>query len=87
MANIKSAAKRARQAVKRANRNSSILSGLKTEQKKFRQAVATGDLKTAQAGYSRLVSTLDKAAKRGAIHKNVADRRKGAFTRALKPAA
>ncbi len=87
MANIKSAAKRARQAVVRTARNSSVLSGLKTEQKKFRKAIAEGDLATAKAGYSSIVSALDKAAKRGVIHKNVADRRKSKISRALKPAA
>ncbi len=87
MANIKSAAKRAKQAVVRTARNSSIISGLKTEQKKFRKAIADGDLATVKAGYSSLVSTLDKAAKRGVIHKNVADRRKSKLSRALKPKA
>jgi small subunit ribosomal protein S20 len=87
MANIKSAAKRARQAVKRTEHNSSILTGLKTQQKKFRKAVAAGDLKAAEAGYGSIVSALDKAAKRGVIHKNAANRRKSQFSRALKPAA
>ncbi len=87
MANTKSAAKRSRQSNKRAERNSSVLTGLKTEQKKFRKAIADGDLNAAKAGYAGLVSALDKAAKRGAIHQNAADRRKSQFNRALKPAA
>lgn len=86
MANTKSAAKRARQSTKRADRNSSILTGLKTEQKKFRKLVAEGNLEGAKAAYAGVVSTLDKAAKRGVIHRNAADRRKSQFNRALKPA-
>lgn len=87
MANIKSAAKRARQAVKRAGRNSSVLSGLKTEQKKLRKAIATGDEAATKAGYAKVASALDKAAKRGVIHKNTASRGKSKLARALKPAA
>lgn len=87
MANTKSAAKRSLQSLKRAERNSSVLTGLKTEQKKFRTAIASGDADAAKAGYQRVISALDKAAKRGVIHKNVANRRKSQFTRALKPAA
>jgi small subunit ribosomal protein S20 len=87
MANIKSAAKRARQAVVRTARNSSVISGLKTEQKKFRKAIAEGNLEAAKTGSSSLLSALDKAAKRGVIHKNVANRSKSRIARALKPAA
>jgi small subunit ribosomal protein S20 len=86
MANTKSAAKRSRQSVIRADRNSSVLTSLKNQQKKFRKAVAAGDLDTAKASYSSVVSALDKAAKRGVIHKNVANRRKSQIGRALKPA-
>jgi small subunit ribosomal protein S20 len=87
MANTKSAAKRARQSVRRASRNSSVLTGLKTEQKKFRKAVSEGNLEAAKAEFGKAVSALDKAVKRGVIHKNVANRRKSQFARALKPTA
>jgi len=86
MANTKSAAKRSRQAVIRTARNSSVLTGLKNQQKKFRAAIAAGNLEEAKAGYQSVVSALDKAAKRGVIHKNVANRRKSQISRALKPA-
>lgn len=86
MANTKSAAKRARQSVKREARNSSALTGLKNQQKKFRTAIAEGNLEVAKASYQSVVSALDKAAKRGVIHKNVANRRKSQIGRALKPA-
>jgi small subunit ribosomal protein S20 len=71
----KSDLKRKRQAVKRHARNSSILSRLKTEEKKLRAALQEGaaDVK---ALYAAFASALDKAAKSGAVHKNVASRKK-----------
>jgi small subunit ribosomal protein S20 len=87
MANTKSAAKRARQSVRRASFNSSILTGLKTEQKKFRKAIAAGNLDAAKAEFAKVISELDRAAKRGVIHKNLVNRRKSQFARALKPAS
>ena len=85
MANIKSAAKRARQAGKRRDRNNSVLSGLKSSQKRILAAVASGKLDDARAHFVKAVSALDKAAKRGVIHKNAAHRRKSVLNRALKP--
>jgi small subunit ribosomal protein S20 len=87
MANIKSSAKRARQSTKRHARNASTISGLKSGQKKFRAAVAAGKLDEAKVEFDKISSALDKAAKRGTIHKNSANRKKSAFNRALKPAA
>ena len=85
MANIKSAAKRARQGVVLRAHNASVLSALKSGQKKFRTALAAGKLDDAKSEYVKVSAALDKAAKRGIIHKNSADRRKSAFNRALKP--
>ena len=85
MANTKSAAKRARQTPKRTLRNRSILTGIKTVQKKL-QAVLTNDAADPEARLTaaRLyVSELDRAAKRGVIHKNAADRRKSRLARTL----
>ncbi len=87
MANIKSAAKRARQSERLHTRNVSVISALKSGQKKLHAALAAGQLDEAKAEYQKVSSALDKAAKRGVIHKNSADRKKGVFNRALKPAA
>jgi small subunit ribosomal protein S20 len=84
MANIRSAAKRARQTAQRTLRNKSVLTGLKGQQKKLNIAVASGDSAKAQAELNLLASRLDKAAKRGIVHKNLANRRK---SRAAKAAA
>ena len=85
MANIKSAAKRARQTPTRTLRNRSIMTGLKTAQKKLQTTLAAGGADpAARLTAARLyVSELDRAAKRGTIHKNAADRRKSRLARAL----
>jgi small subunit ribosomal protein S20 len=76
MANTRSAAKRARQAERRTLRNKSVLTGLKRQQKRLAEAVASGDQAKAQIALNVLASRLDKAAKRGIVHRNLANRRK-----------
>ena len=78
MANTKSAAKRARQSAKRTLRNRSVLTGLRTMQKGARSAQAPGGDQIRS-----LISAIDKAAKRGIIHKNAANRRKARLNKAL----
>jgi small subunit ribosomal protein S20 len=82
MANTKSAAKRARQKVKRTLRNRSVVTGLRTMQKGAR----SGQSPTSDQ-VRLLISAIDKAAKRGIIHKNAANRRKARLNRALAAAA
>jgi small subunit ribosomal protein S20 len=78
MANTKSAAKRARQTIKRSLHNRSVLTGLRTMQKTVRSA------QTPSPDQIRaLVSAIDKAAKRGIIHGNAAKRRKARLNKAL----
>ncbi|MBV8226449.1 MAG: 30S ribosomal protein S20 [Verrucomicrobia bacterium] len=76
MANTKSAAKRTRQTAQRTLRNKGVLTGLKRQQKKVQIAVASGDTARARVELSLLSARLDKAAKRGLVHKNLANRRK-----------
>jgi small subunit ribosomal protein S20 len=75
MANTKSAEKAARQSVKRQTANRILLSGARTAVKKARTSIASGSTDSAEAVRSA-VSTLDRAAKKGVIHKNNAARRK-----------
>lgn len=84
MANTKSAAKSARQSVRRRELNAGVITGLKNEQKKFRKALSEG--KSAKAEFVKLTSALDKAAKRGIIHRNVADRKKSRLNKAISKA-
>jgi small subunit ribosomal protein S20 len=76
MANTKSAAKRARQTERRSLRNRRVLSRIRSMSKR----AATADAPAADL--NALVSAIDKAAKRGIIHRNAAIRRKARLTRA-----
>ena len=78
MANTKSAAKRTRQTARRALRNSSISSQLRTLQKRA-LAAAKADPNQIRS----VISVIDKAAKRGVIHRNAAIRRKARLTKVL----
>ncbi|HEY2712359.1 MAG TPA: 30S ribosomal protein S20 [Chthoniobacterales bacterium] len=75
MANSKSAAKRARQTPRRTLRNRSVLSRLRSLAKGGATNGKTED-------HRALISALDKAAKRGVIHRNVANRRKARLNKA-----
>ena len=78
MANTRSATKRARQTLKRSLRNRSVVTRLRTMQKQARSA------QTPSADQIRaLISAIDKAAKRGIIHENAANRRKARLNKAL----
>ena len=81
MANTKSAAKRARQIQRRALRNRQVLSRIRTLSKRAGNADAQSNDITA------LISAIDKAAKRGIIHRNTAVRRKAGLARARATAA
>jgi small subunit ribosomal protein S20 len=78
MANTRSAAKRARQSAARALRNRSVRSQLHTLQ---RRACATAQ--PASDEIHKLISVIDKAAKRGIIHHNAANRRKAHLNKLL----
>lgn len=78
MANTKSAAKRSRQTTKRSLRNRSVLTHLRNLKKRSRSSEA-GDGSQVRA----LISAIDKAAKRGVVHRNAANRHKARLARAL----
>jgi small subunit ribosomal protein S20 len=78
MANTKSAAKRARQTVKRSLRNRSVVTHLRTMQKTVRSMQTPGSDQI-----RALISAIDKAAKRGIIHPNAANRRKARLSKVL----
>jgi small subunit ribosomal protein S20 len=70
-----------RQGVKRRERNRKNLSQLKTQVKKLRAAIATGDAEAAKKLLPETVGTIDKAAKKGVVHDNAAARYKSRLTR------
>jgi len=82
MANIKSAEKRARQSAAQHIANHATKSDVSASRKRLLAAVAKGDKAAATAAYAVFSSKLDKAAKKGALKKNNASRRKArAFAR------
>jgi len=87
LANIKSAKKRARQAVKRNARNSSARSMLRTSIKKVVNAIAAKDKAAAEAAYKAAEPVMDRYASRGLIHKNKASRHKSRLTGHIKALA
>ena len=74
MANTKSASKRARQTAVRSLRNRRVLTRLRKMQKPPPRPRQKPETRTCVA----LISAVDKAAKRGIIHRNAANRRKAA---------
>lgn len=76
MANIKSAKKRILVNNKKNLRNRSVKSALKTAIKKYDAAVASGDKELAASMLPKVSSAIDKAAAKGVIHKNAANRKK-----------
>lgn len=76
MANHKSAAKRARQSVKRKNVNNKRKSIVKTIEKKLLQAIAIKDGSKAQELLKSFTSLVDRAAKSAVVSKNHASRKK-----------
>lgn len=78
---IKSAIKRDRQQKKRHERNVKIKTGVKIKQKAARTAIAS-DPKKAQEALVLAISEIDRAVKKGALHKNTGSRRVSRLTQA-----
>lgn len=76
MANIASAKKRARQAVKNRLLNVSQRSNLRTRIKAVVNSIAAGDKSAAESAYKAAVPVIDSAVNKGLIHANKAARHK-----------
>lgn len=85
MANLRSSKADIKKSRKRAERNQSVRSAIKTFMKKTRVAIANGD-ENALELFSDTSSLVDKAAKRNIIHKNAANRRKSRLAKRLNAA-
>ena len=81
MAHHASALKRMRQSLKRRSRNRKNLSQLKTQVKRLRGVVASGDAAAAQKLLPETVAVIDRSAKKGIVHDNTAARYKSRLTR------
>ena len=86
MPNIQSAKKRVKVSEKKNLRNRIVKSGVRTAVKKFDAAVAA-DAKNAAPQLAVTSAAIDKAAAKGVIHKNAANRKKARLAKQLNKAA
>jgi small subunit ribosomal protein S20 len=75
VANTKSAEKQNRQAIRHRARNQAITSAVRTQVRKFREALAAGDAARLESELTAAVRAISKAASKGVIHKAQASRR------------
>ena len=74
MAHIKSAKKRIRQSKKRTLRNKIVRTGFREKIKTCREALAAGNLETAQTAFKAAASAIASAVSKGVLPKNTAAR-------------
>jgi small subunit ribosomal protein S20 len=81
MANIKSQQKRILRTEREREENRRYTSAIKTYFRRLEAAVEDGNADSADADHKTLVSKIDKAVKRGAIHRNTGARKKARAAR------
>ena len=81
MPNIKSAIKRVKVSEKKNLRNRMVKSAMKTSVKKFNTAIEAGSADAALLSATQ--AAVDKAASKGVIHKNAANRKKSRMAKSL----
>ncbi|MBD5559991.1 MAG: 30S ribosomal protein S20 [Clostridia bacterium] len=86
MPNIKSAKKRMKVTATKTLRNKRVKSAMKTDIKKFDAAAQTGAAETNDL-FRKATGAVDKAAVKGIIHKNKANRKKSQLAKRLNQAA
>ncbi|MDP2952772.1 MAG: 30S ribosomal protein S20 [Chloroflexota bacterium] len=86
MANTKSAKKMIRVSARKRTRNKPIRSATKTFVSKAEKLILQKDIEGASKAVLEAVSTLDRAASKGNIHRNNAARRKSRLTKKLNAA-
>jgi small subunit ribosomal protein S20 len=84
VANIKSAAKRARQSEVRRQHNISLKSRMRSAIKNVQKAIEAGNAESAAELYKAAVPEIDKSANKGLIHGNKASRHKSRLNKAVK---
>jgi len=80
MSNHKSAAKKARRDAEARLRNRSNRSTLKSAVKKFLAAITTGNKAEATTLLPKTLGVVDRAVRKGVVHKNAANRAKSRLT-------
>lgn len=81
MANIPSQKKRILRAERERLENRRYVSRIKTYFRRLETAVAAGEDTSADTEHRELVKTIDKAVKRGALHRNTGARKKARASR------
>jgi small subunit ribosomal protein S20 len=81
MANIHSQKKRILRAERERLENRRYTSAVKTYFRRLERAIADGEAETAESEHRALVRTIDKAVKRGALHRNNGARKKSRAAR------
>ena len=84
MANIKSARKRAKQAVERRVHNMSLRTEVRTAIKNVKKAVAAGNKDAAAKALRESQRVIDRIVAKGVLHRNAGDRHKSRLAHALK---
>lgn len=84
MANIKSARKRARQALERRSHNLGLRTSVRTAIKKVTKAVAAGNKDAALASLRESQRVIDRVVAKGVLHRNAGDRHKSRLAQAIK---
>jgi small subunit ribosomal protein S20 len=87
MANIASQIKRNNRSLRERTENRQYTSAIKTYFRRLQAAVAEGDDTRVEAEHRRLEQLIDKAVKRGALHRNNGARKKARAARVRKPPA
>jgi small subunit ribosomal protein S20 len=85
MANIKQQKKRVRTAARERLENLRYRSTIKTVSRRLNAAVAEGDADRIAEEHKQLQQWVDRAAARGAIHRNLAARKKAQAARLVTP--
>jgi len=80
VANIKSSKKRIKVTQAKTLRNKMVKSALKTSIKKYETAIVAGNVDEAKVLLGSTIKSIDMAASKGMIHKNVASRKKSRLT-------
>jgi small subunit ribosomal protein S20 len=81
MANIASQEKRIQRSLRERAENRRYTSSIKTYFRRLEAAVSEGDSARAEEEHRQLVSQIDRAVKRGALHRNAGARKKSRAAR------
>ena len=81
MANIASQIKRNNRSLRERQENRQYTSQIKTYFRRLQESVTTGDDTRADADHRQLIKLIDKAVKRGALHRNTGARKKSRAAR------